>query len=50
VKLHITGTGTSYIFLLTALYVDNGENLPLGAVSLGHIFAGARRGWDTAYC
>ncbi len=29
VKLHISGMGTSYIFLLTAFYVDNGKNLPL---------------------
>ena len=28
-RLHITGMGTSYIFLLTAFYVDNGKNLPL---------------------
>jgi hypothetical protein len=26
---HITGMGSSYIALLTAFYVDNGENLPL---------------------
>jgi hypothetical protein len=26
--LHITGMGASYIFLLTAFYVDNGKNLP----------------------
>jgi hypothetical protein len=29
VKLHITGMGTSYIRVLTAFYVDNGQNLPL---------------------
>jgi hypothetical protein len=29
VMLHITGMGTSYILLLTALYVDNGKSLPL---------------------
>ena len=29
VKLHITGMGLSYIFLLTAFYVDNGHSLPL---------------------
>ncbi len=29
VRLHITGMGTSYIFLLTAFYVDNGKNLPV---------------------
>lgn len=28
-RLHITGMGTSYIFLLTALYVDNGKSQPL---------------------
>lgn len=28
-RLHITGMGVSYIFLLTAFYVDNGKNLPL---------------------
>lgn len=28
-KLHLTGMGASYIFLLTAFYVDNGKNLPL---------------------
>ncbi|HEX4971316.1 MAG TPA: hypothetical protein VFV69_09670 [Steroidobacteraceae bacterium] len=27
--LHVTGMGLSYIFLLTAFYVDNGKNLPL---------------------
>jgi hypothetical protein len=27
--LHIGGMGASYIFLLTAFYVDNGPNLPL---------------------
>jgi hypothetical protein len=25
----MTGMGASYIFLLTAFYVDNGKNLPL---------------------
>ena len=29
VRLHITGMGLSYIFMLTAFYVDNGKNLPL---------------------
>lgn len=29
VRLHITGMGMSYVFLLTAFYVDNGRNLPL---------------------
>jgi hypothetical protein len=29
VRLHITGMGLSYIFLLTAFYVDNGHSLPL---------------------
>jgi hypothetical protein len=29
VKLHITGMGLSYIFLVTAFYVDNGHSLPL---------------------
>ncbi len=29
VRLHITGMGTSYIFLLTAFYVDNGKSLPV---------------------
>jgi hypothetical protein len=28
VRLHISGMGASYIFLLTAFYVDNGKNLP----------------------
>ena len=28
-KLHLAGMGASYIFLLTAFYVDNGKNLPL---------------------
>ena len=28
-RLHLTGMGASYIFLLTAFYVDNGRNLPL---------------------
>jgi hypothetical protein len=28
-RLHMTGMGISYIFLLTAFYVDNGKNLPL---------------------
>jgi hypothetical protein len=28
-RLHVIGMGTSYIFLLTAFYVDNGPNLPL---------------------
>jgi hypothetical protein len=27
--LHLIGMGASYIFLLTAFYVDNGKNLPL---------------------
>jgi len=29
VRLHIGGLGSSYVFLLTAFYVDNGPNLPL---------------------
>jgi len=29
VRLHIAGMGLSYILLLTAFYVDNGESLPL---------------------
>jgi len=29
VRLHIAGMGTSYVFLLIAFYVDNGQNLPL---------------------
>jgi hypothetical protein len=29
VQLHITSMGLSYIFLLTAFYVENGEDLPL---------------------
>ena len=29
VRWHIAGMGASYIFLLTAFYVDNGRNLPL---------------------
>ena len=28
-RLHLTGMGASFIFLLTAFYVDNGKNLPL---------------------
>jgi hypothetical protein len=28
-RLHLTGMGASYIFMLTAFYVDNGRNLPL---------------------
>ena len=28
-RLHLTGMGASYIFVLTAFYVDNGRNLPL---------------------
>jgi|SRR5262245_9950740 len=28
-SLHLTGMGVSFIFLLTAFYVDNGKNLPL---------------------
>jgi len=27
-RLHLTGMGASYIFMLTAFYVDNGKNLP----------------------
>jgi uncharacterized membrane protein len=27
--LHVAGMGLSYVFLLTAFYVDNGKNLPL---------------------
>ncbi len=29
VRWHIAGMGASYVFLLTAFYVDNGKNLPL---------------------
>ncbi|HKV71271.1 MAG TPA: hypothetical protein VJN62_08485 [Gemmatimonadales bacterium] len=29
VRVHVTGMGLSYVFLLTAFYVDNGPNLPL---------------------
>jgi hypothetical protein len=28
-RLHLTSMGASYIFMLTAFYVDNGKNLPL---------------------
>lgn len=28
-RFHVTGMALSYIFLLTAFYVDNGKNLPL---------------------
>jgi hypothetical protein len=28
-RIHLTGMGLSYIFMLTAFYVDNGKNLPL---------------------
>jgi hypothetical protein len=28
-RVHLTGMGLSYIFLLTAFYVDNGAHLPL---------------------
>ncbi len=28
-RLHLTGMGMSYVFMLTAFYVDNGRNLPL---------------------
>jgi hypothetical protein len=28
-RLHMSGMGASYIFLLTAFYVDNGPNLPV---------------------
>jgi hypothetical protein len=28
-RLHLTGMGASYVFMLTAFYVDNGKNLPL---------------------
>jgi hypothetical protein len=28
-KMHLIGMGASYIFLLTAFYVDNGKSLPL---------------------
>jgi hypothetical protein len=28
-RLHITGMGLSYIFLVTAFYVDNGHSLPI---------------------
>jgi hypothetical protein len=27
-RLHLSGMGVSYIFMLTAFYVDNGKNLP----------------------
>ena len=27
--LHVTGMGLSYVFMLTAFYVDNGKNLPV---------------------
>jgi len=27
--LHVAGMGLSYVFMLTAFYVDNGKNLPL---------------------
>jgi uncharacterized membrane protein len=27
--LHVVGMGLSYVFMLTAFYVDNGKNLPL---------------------
>lgn len=30
VKVHLTGMGLSYIFVLTAFYVDNGKSLPCG--------------------
>jgi hypothetical protein len=29
VKLHIAGMGLSYVFLITAFYVDNGHSLPI---------------------
>ncbi len=29
VRVHVTAMGLSYVFLLTAFYVDNGPNLPL---------------------
>jgi hypothetical protein len=29
IRLHITGMGFSYILMLTAFYVDNGQNLPV---------------------
>ncbi len=28
-RLHLTGMGMSYVFMLTAFYVDNGKNLPV---------------------
>jgi hypothetical protein len=28
-RIYLTGMGASYIFMLTAFYVDNGKNLPL---------------------
>jgi uncharacterized membrane protein len=31
-RLHLSGMGASYIFMLTAFYVDNGKNLPLWKV------------------
>src|SRR5215469_593454 len=29
IRVHVTAMGLSYVFLLTAFYVDNGPNLPL---------------------
>ena len=29
IRIHVTAMGLSYVFLLTAFYVDNGPNLPL---------------------
>ena len=31
-RLHLTGMSASFIFMLTAFYVDNGKNLPLWRV------------------
>jgi hypothetical protein len=28
-RIHLAGMGASYIFMITAFYVDNGKNLPL---------------------
>jgi hypothetical protein len=28
-RVHLTGMGASFIFMITAFYVDNGKNLPL---------------------
>jgi hypothetical protein len=49
VKLHIAGMGTSYISVLPAFYVDNGQKLPLWGGPPRRVLGGARRAWDTAY-